>query len=368
MITYKFRLYPNKKQQSKMWLHANKLNWLYNQFLSMKIDKYKNEKINLSRNDLQSMIPELKENDEILKEIYSQVIQQVTYRLDRTYKDFFRRGWGFPKFRSCKNFFGICYPQSGYSIQGNIFHTKIYGDIEFNGHREIYGNIKTVTIKSEGRNWFICITTDYEYRKEEREEIIGIDVGISNLAALSNGEIIRNKTHSKYFDRQINELKSRRDKCTKHSRKFRCLDKVVQRLYGVKNRKINDFQHKVSKNLSGRFDTIVIEDLNLKSMSESEIIGLNRELRNSKIASFINKLNYKVNYIVEVNPKNTSKTCNSCGKIKSMPLCERTYECECGYKEDRDVNAAKNILCLGQAILLGECTVESSIQEALCFS
>jgi len=367
MISYKFRLYPNKEQQKKLWTHANKLNWLYNQFLNQKIERYVKEEKTLSRYDLQKQIPELKKSDEVLKEIHSQVIQQVPARLDKAYRDFFKRGSGFPHFRSCKKFFGICYPQSGYSIKDNIFKTKVYGKIKFIKHREIRGSIKTITVKTEKDKWFICITTDYNIKKGGNGTV-GIDVGITNLIALSNGEITKNKTHAKHFDKQINKLKSRRDKCKKKSRKFGFLNKVVQRLYDAKNRKINDFQHKVSKNLSRKYDIIIVEDLDVKKMSEGKATGLNRELRNTKLSSFIDKLAYKTEKLVRVNPRNTSKTCNNCGKIQKMPLSKRTYSCSCGYVEDRDVNAAKNILCLGQAILSGECTVGSSIQEALCVS
>ena len=310
----------------------------------------------------------MKKNDSILKEIYAQVLQQVPLRLDKTYKDFFRRGFGFLHFRSCRNFFGICYPQSGYSIQDNIFYTKTYGSIKFIKHKNIQGNVKIVTITCEHNKWYLCIVTDFEKEKSQNNQIIGIDVGITNLAALSNGEIIRNKTHAKYFDKQINKLKSRRDKCKKYSKKSKYLNQVVQRLYGVKNRKINDFQHKISKNLSSKYSTIIVEDLNLKGMSEGVITGLNRELRNSKLASFISKLSYKSFRLIKVNPYNTSKTCNKCGNIQDMPLYKREYICNnCGYKEDRDVNSAKNIFCLGQAILSKVCTVSSTLQEAFSF-
>ena len=138
-------------------------------------------------------------------------------------------------------------------------------------------------------------------------------------------------------------------------------------MYGVKNRKINDFQHKVSYGLSRKYDTIFIENLELKKMSEKEITGLNRELRNAKIAQFIMFLKYKTNHVIEVNPRNTSKTCCQCGTLHNMPLSKRTMNCECGNIIDRDINAAKNIYCLGQAILLGECTESSTIQEAPAF-
>ena len=339
MISYKFRLYPNKEQQKTLWSHANKLNWLYNHFLDQKIEAYKKEEKTISRYDLQKQIPELKKTDIILKQIHSQVVQQVTDRLDKTYKHFFKRGFGYPHFRSCKKFFGICYPQSGYSIKDNILNTKVYGNIKFTKHREIQGNIKNITIKNEQNKWFLCITTDFEIKKEGKG-IVGLDVGITNLVATSKGEIIKNKNHAKYFDKKINKIKSRMDKkCKKGSRKFRRLSKVVQRLYSVKNRKINDFQHKVSRNLSSKYNTIVVEDLNVKEMSEGKKTGLNREIRNAKLSSFIDKLCYKVEQLIKVNPKNTSKTCNNCGKINKMPLNIRVYDCTCGYKEDRDVNA-----------------------------
>lgn len=141
MLTFQYRLYPTQEQQSKLWLHANKLNWLYNHFLNQRIENYKT-KTKTTRYTQQKALTSLKkeekllaENDssyhDILNEIHSQVLQQVVLRLDNSYKDFFSRvknktGIGFPKFRSCGKFFGICYPQDGFTIKNNIFKTKIY--------------------------------------------------------------------------------------------------------------------------------------------------------------------------------------------------------------------------------------------------
>jgi putative transposase len=370
MISYKFRLYPNKQQISKLWQHANEMNRLYNYFLNQRMVAYKKDKININKKHQQSELVNLKKNNSILNEIHSQVLQQVTHRLDKTYQSFFNRcnqGQGFPKFRSCKNFFGICYPQSGYKIDDNKIITKVYGALPFVKHRCITGNIKQITITTKNNKWFVCVVTDYEKETISKTNPIGIDVGITNIIATSDGKIIKNKRHAKYFDKQINKIKSRRDKqCKKYSRKWKRLTKTVQKLYDVKNRKINDFLHKVSKNLSSKYDTIICENLSAKKMSESKITGLNRELRNSQLANLISKIQYKSQNIVFVNPRNTSKTCNSCGNIQDTPLHIREYVCRCGYKEDRDINAAKNIFCLGQAILETRCS-ELTLQEALSF-
>jgi len=361
MRTYKFRIYPNKEQQSKLWLHANKLNWLYNYFLNQKIEAYKIDKKNIKRFQLQSQLPELKTNDSNMKEIYSQVLQGVCKRLDQSYNDFFKRGnVGFPKFRSCKNFYGICYPQSGYSLSANIFKTKAYGEIPFTKHRDINGNIKTVHIA----------TTDFEEQNLNANSEIGIDIGLKDLVVTSNGDHIKNSRHAKYFDKQISKVQSRADKKEKGSRSWKDLTKVKQRLYDAKVRKISDFQHKVSKRLSSKYDTIYAENLNSKAMSEGKWRNLNKAIRNAKLATFLKYLSYKTNKLILVNPYNTSKTCNNCGCIHNgLKLSDRVITCKCGITYDRDENAAKNVFCLGQAIskLNSKYTELITIQEALIF-
>ena len=366
MLTYKYRLYPNKTQQDKLWKHASKLNWIYNYFLNQRIEVYEKEKKSITRLQQQTELTQLRNKDKELKQMHSQVLQQVTLRLEKTYKRFFKMGYGFPKFRSCRKFFGICYPQGGYSIEHNYFITKIYGRIKLNKHREIKGNIKQVYITSENNKWYICVTTDYDKSKANVNQSIGIDLGITNIVATSEGVIYPNAGHAKYFDKQINKLKSRRDKqCKKGSRQFKFLSSAIQKLYDVKSCKINDFLHKLSYQLSQKYDTVFYEDLDLKKMSEGKITGINRELRNSQIAKFVSYLQYKIKNTIKVNPMNTSRTCNACGKLQKMPLHKRIYECGCGYREDRDINAAKNIYCLGRAFLVTGKSV--AIQEALAF-
>ena len=89
MICYKYRMYPNKKQVSLLWKHANKLNFLYNYFLNQRIEEYKSNGKSITRKKQSAELPKLKKEDPILKEIHSQVLQQVPLRLDKSYRDFF---------------------------------------------------------------------------------------------------------------------------------------------------------------------------------------------------------------------------------------------------------------------------------------
>ena len=371
MLTYQYRLYPNKDQQAKLWQHANKLNWLYNYFLDQRIESYK-QGIKIGQKEQQLELTKLKTTDAVFMEMHSQVLQQVPLRLDRSYKAFFRRVKakevaGFPKFRSCEKFFGICYPQAGFKIENNNFHTKVYGNIEFAKHRELNGEVKQISISNKNNKFYLNITTDYIEKKEGIGKI-GIDVGLKHLVVASDGTKIKNRTDSKYFDKQISKIKSKEDRLTKGSQKQKFVRKVINRLYDAKVRKINDFQHKVSKRLGSTYDTIYAEDLSVKSMSEGKWKNLNKSIRNAKLAQFLLFLGYKTNKLLLVNPKNTSKTCNSCSKIHNIKLSDRTISCSCGSTYDRDENAADNIFCLGQAIEDHPQYVGSmTIQEALAF-
>lgn len=372
MRTFQYRLYPTKEQQVKLWQHANKLNWLYNYFLNQRIENYKNG-IKIGQKEQQAELVSLKDRDLIFSEIHSQVLQQVPLRLLRAYQAFFRRvklkqASGFPKFRSCQNFFGICYPQSGYSIENSIFRTKIYGSMPFIQHRKLRGNIKQVSISNKNNKWFLNISTDYVGDGVKPQGEVGIDIGLKDLVVDSNGQHTKNCRHAKYFDKKIATIQSKMDHKKKESRRYRQLKQVKQKLYDAKVRKINDFQHKVSKNLSRQYDTIFAEDLSVKSMSEGKWTRLNKAIRNAKLTQFVSFLGYKVNHLVLVNPAYTSKMCGYCGRIHDLKLSDRIISCACGKTYDRDENAAKNILCLGQAIVSGRCTQQSTVVEASGFS
>jgi putative transposase len=271
-----------------------------------------------------------------------------------------------------KIFFGICYPQLGFNIKDNIFHTKVYGNINFIKHRELKGEIKQISISNKNNKFYLNITTNYIENKNGNGKI-GIDIGLKTLVVGvdKNGKVIEkinNNRHAKYFDNQISVLQSKKDKLKKRSRECKFLKKVINRLYDAKIRKINDFQHKVSKKLGSKYDTIYAEDLSVKSMSEGKWKNLNKSIRNAKLAQLISFLKYKTNKLVLVNPRNTSKTCHYCGEIHNIKLSDRIITCNCGKTYDRDENAARNIYCLGQAIEDNLQYVGTmGIQEALTF-
>lgn len=371
MKVFKYRLYPTKEQQAMLWRHSLALNRLHNSFITLENFQFATRGKHLNQFYLNTLIPNIKETDNVLPEIYAQVLQQVSYRVATSYQAFFKHAIQHPpSFRSCRKFYNICYPQNGYKLSDNTLETKIYGSIRCNFHRKIEGNIKQIYITSSNNTWFLCVVTDIksQIKPKELRQPCGIDMGTTNLVVTSDNECIKNTTDQKYFDKQIDKLKSKRDlSFKKGSRNFKYLSSVISKLHGVKARKTRDFLHKVSHHLASNYDVVYIEDLNVKKLGSGEIASLNKSMHNASIGMLVTMMKYKMLNVVEVNPVDTSKTCSKCGHtIRHLPLSERTFVCpNCQLTLDRDYNAALNILYLGRAMDARMASRDSSIHDII---
>ena len=158
MLAIKYRIYPTRKQQAMLWVQSNLLTRLYNQFLEYKINAYKEKGINIKRFELQSLLPQIKRENPEYKEIHSQTLQQVPKRLNETYNAFFKRGFGFPKFRSSRFFFALVFPQNtGCRV---VDKKLVLGKekIKMIQHKPIPENIKTRTIiRTTDNKWLSLI-------------------------------------------------------------------------------------------------------------------------------------------------------------------------------------------------------------------
>lgn len=212
MRTYKYRIRPTTAQAKLLWNHSCLLNNVYNKFIELEQKSYEESKKYLNKFDLDKYLTEYKQDNKELSAIHSQVLQQVSTRVHLSYQAFFKQAVKHPpNFRSCRNFFNITYPQSGYSIRGRILTTKIYGDIPIVLHRPIQGTIKQVSISNDGKNWYLCIVTDYNPPRTYSNTRVAIDLGVTNLLTTDHGDVVQGPTCQKYFDKKIDTLKTRRD-------------------------------------------------------------------------------------------------------------------------------------------------------------
>ena len=354
--TYKYRLYPTEEQKSILWEHSNICTRVYNQFIELEQKTYKEQNKYLNWVELNNLLPSLKRNDLSIAKVYGQTLQQIARRVHNGYTAFFKRVVLHPpKLQKKHRFFSLTYPQYGYKIQDGKFVTGSFGSIKINTHRPYEGTIKQVIITYDGYRWHLCVTTNHDPvdRINLNQTKVALDLGTKDLYTTEQGVKVKGPTHQDYYNNQISLLQTKKDKCKNGSRRHRFLSKIIRKLHLKKTCKTNDYLHKASHDLSTKYDTIVVENLNVKDMVEhSNAQGRSRQIHNKCMSKFVLMLEYKCKRLIRVNPDYTSQTCCLCHhKLdKKLPLTKRMFKCpHCGLKLDRDHNAAVNILQLGYA-------------------
>lgn len=196
---FKYRLYPTKKQEHKLFWTLTLCRELYNAALSERRDAYKYAKKSVSYYEQKRDLPEIKaEIREEYQDIHSQVLQDVLLRLKRAFDNFFRRVKygeepGFPRFQGRNRYNSFTYPQGGYSLtQDNRVSLSKIGAIKIKLHRPMQGTIKTATIKHEVGQWYVIFSCEVEQSEPLPvvENEVGIDLGVTHFAALSDGTFI----------------------------------------------------------------------------------------------------------------------------------------------------------------------------------
>ena len=285
--------------------------------------------------------------------IYSQVAQDVLRRLDRAFQAFFRHVKngetpGYPRFKGYTRYDSFTYPQSGFAILGGgrLNLSKI-GVIRIFVHREIEGKIKTCTILRDGGQWYASFSVELpDVEPKEIKTSVGVDVGITTLATLSEGTEIENP---KTLDKYDSKLKKAQKDLSRKKKGSSNRNKQKVTLSGIYRKVRNarkDCLHKASRFLADTYDQIVFENLQIQNMVKNHHLA--RSILDASWGILISLTTYKAEEaggIVElVNPRNTSKQCSVCGCIQPMPLSRRTYKCpNCGSVIGRDHNAAINI-------------------------
>lgn len=291
----------------------------------------------------------------IFKLVHSQVLQNVLERLDKAYQAFFNRvkkgeKAGFPRFKGKNRYQSFTYPQSGFSLKGNVLSLSKIGDIRIHRHRKMKGTMKTCTISHKNGNFYVCFACEQEQAKPVLlKKTIGVDVGVSHLAITSDGDFFENPKHLRKQERKLKQLQRAVSKKKKGSNRRKKAVRLLAKHHEHVANKRRDTAHKVSRKLVDTYDLIVFENLNVQGMVKNHRLA--KSIIDSAWRNLIELTTYKAENagkkVVQVNPYNTSQMCSACGILVKKELKDRIHECPCGYIEDRDVNAAKNILQLG---------------------
>jgi putative transposase len=318
---------------------------------------------------------ESKQHDPELEQVYGKLLHEVYSRLDHAMQAFFRRVKageppGCPRVRPRHTFFTLCYPAMYIKVGGNTVilptggkgqQNKRFATIEAELTEVPPDGYREVAISRDARgNYYASFSYQEPAQEKQDGQGIAFDLGMKTLATgvKEQGRVyqIGGFKGARWYNRQLDKIRSKRDKCKKKSRRYIHLAKVSKRVCEKKRNKQKDSLHKASHLIAHKLleSTVVVGDLAPRQMVIKEHQERNKSLKRSVfndwgLYTFIQMVLYKCQLygkeVVEIDERNTSKMCSGCGNVQSMPLWKRTYCCvECGLVMDRDDKSALNIL------------------------
>jgi putative transposase len=355
--TFKYKLDPNRTQRLALEKTLDICRELWN--------------LALEQRKMQPMSPfaqmreltELKQAFPKYKQIHVHVLQNVVKKLHRAFERMWELGAGFPRFKSKRRYRSFSFNNTGFRLSGEHLQLSKIGNVKVRLSRPIPEGsvVKSLIVKQTASGWYACIAVEVPIQPLPPSDLaIGIDLGIENFAALSEGTMIPNP---RFYEQSQDELRvaqrrvARRKKGSHRRRKAVVILKKIHE--HIQNQRL-DWMHKITTDLVNRFDTIVLENLHVKGLAQG-ILG--KQVHDCGWSKFITLLKYKAESagrrVIEVDGRYTSQECPACGSKKKKSLSERTHECsECGLVLHRDTAAA-------QVILGRMCPLDAKIGEVI---
>ena len=362
---YRYRLYPTRAQDAALRETLERLRELYNAALQHRRDAYRKAGKSVSAYDQMHELIGVREVRPEYAEIHTHLLQDVLTRLDRAYRAFFRRCKsgetpGFPRFKGHGRYRTFTFKDAANHNGVRLLSTgrvKLagIGNVKVKVHRPVDGRIKQASVSLDGDgHWYIAFACVDVPAKPLPASVtsVGIDVGITTFAALSDGTMVDNPRPYEVAQRSLATAQrrvSRRKRGTERRRKaVGLLAKQAARVQRVRL----DFHHKTALAIVQRFGSIAVEDLSVKGLAR---MRLAKQVHDAGWAQFTTILASKAESagreFYRVDPRGTSQECSGCLLCVPKGLHVRVHACpHCGLVEDRDVNAAINVQRRGQRL------------------
>ena len=388
--TFRYRLHPTRLQSQALLDQLRHQCELYNAALEERIGAWNWERRSVSYFDQCRTLTGLMDYRPEVVASGITLCRGTLKRLDRAYSAFFRRVKdgktpGFPRFKPASRFDSLQWEDSsGWKLKTQ--HRRLYlkgiGEIKANYHRPLKGQPMAVTVKREGTKWWLCVrcvnVPAMPLTRTYSE--IGIDLGVVNQIATSDGELMKGKHFGATAQKKLAQAQRSLATMQRGSkRRRRQVDDVVRLHCKVKNQRLNA-AHQLSRQLVNDYDFIAIEDLKITNMVHApkgkpnperpgaylpngarRNAGVNRSIHDAGWGQFVSLLTYKAESagrsVVSVNPRHTSQTCAECLYVDAGNRAnQKDFRCRnCGHRDFADINAARNILRAGRALQASTC-------------
>jgi putative transposase len=354
--TFKYRLYPNRRQREKLQATLEVCRELNNAALQERREAWSSHRKGIDYVEQAKQLPDIKAVREDVGAVHSQVLQDALRRIDKTFRAFFlrcQRGQvpGFPRFRSESRYDSFTYPQAGFQLSGRLSLSKI-GDIKIKLHRAIKGQIKTLNLKRENGMWYACFSCMVEPEPlPANDKAVGLDVGLLSFVTRSDGRRIGNPRLFQKAQKRLRRAQRRVARREKFSKRWKKAVRLVAKIHRKVFNQRNDFQHQLSRKIVNSYGIIFVEDLNVKGLSRGLLA---KSVHDAGWAAFFRKLSYKAESAGRrfsfVDPRGTSQRCR-CGEANPKRLSDREHVClDCGLLTTRDHASAMEVLRLGLSL------------------
>lgn len=368
-LAFKYRFYPSSEQEQVLAQTFGCVRYVYNFGLALRRDAFEERGESLRYKDTSAALTELKKKDETswLRDVSCVPLQQTLRHLDKAFTGFFEKRGGYPNFKRKHARQSAEYTRRAFkyippSIGGKDGFPVLQLAKMAEPLRVVWSRMppcapSTVTVsKDRAGRYFVSLLCETPARPlPPKTKAVGVDLGLTDFAVTSEGEKV---SHPKFLERDLRRLKHEQKSLSRKvqgSSNWRKQKRRVARIHTRITDKRRDFLHKLSTRLIRENGVVCLETLNVKGMMRNGRLA--RHIGQSGWSQFVNQLEYKAQLygrkVVQVDPWfPSSKQCSRCKhQVKELPLNVREWTCQyCGSEHDRDVNAALNLLAVGQTV------------------
>lgn len=367
---YHYRLKTTPSLRRSFAQYAGACRFAWNKVLAMNEGRYLAGVPRLTYYEAAWLLTQWRHSEEYgwLAAVSIHALQHCLRDLERAYQNLFAGRTAPPRFR--KKFLSDSFRfPTDFQLDGNRLKLPKIGWMQFWKSREIEGTIKNVTIRRDGNHWTVAFQTERQVETpvHPSTSAVGIDLGITTFAAVSDGTLHPPLNAYRRLQTKLAKAQQRAATKMKFSKNWQKCQMVIRRIQTTIARCRKDFLHKLSTTISKNHAVIVVENLQIGNMSRSargtvedpgrnvaQKTGLNKAILDQGWGMFRQMLEYKQAWrggvVLAVNPRYTSQTCSQCGGVSKLNRVQQAlFSCvACGYASHADVNAAQNILALGQ--------------------